>query len=147
MSTTYGAETSSLAAALAVMQIYEQEPVIEHLHRQGERLMRGINDAITENQLEGYFQLAGRPCNLVYVTRDANKDRSQAFRTLFLQETIKRGLLMPSLVVSYSHADADVDRTVEGVAGALGVYRQALDAGVEQFLVGKPVKPVFRPYN
>lgn len=147
LSTTYGAETSSLAAALEVMRIYEQEPVIEHLHRQGNRLVDGVNDAIAENELEEYFQLAGRPCNLIYVTRDAAGERSQAFRTLFLQETIKRGLLMPSLVVSYAHTDEDIDRTIAGIAGALRVYRQALDGGVERFLVGRPVKPVFRTFN
>lgn len=147
LSTTYGAETSSLAAALEVMRIYEQEPVIEHLHRQGNRLVDGVNDAIAENELEEYFQLAGRPCNLIYVTRDAARERSQAFRTLFLQETIKRGLLMPSLVVSYAHTDEDIDRTIAGIAGALRVYRQALDGGVERFLVGRPVKPVFRTFN
>lgn len=147
LSTTYGAETSSLAAALEVMRIYEQEPVIEHLHRQGNRLIDGVNDAIAENELEEYFQLAGRPCNLIYVTRDAARERSQAFRTLFLQETIKRGLLMPSLVVSYAHTDEDIDRTIAGIAGALRVYRQALDGGVERFLVGRPVKPVFRTFN
>jgi glutamate-1-semialdehyde 2,1-aminomutase len=147
LSTTYGAETSSLAAALEVMRIYEQEPVIEHLHRQGNRLIDGVNDAIAENELEEYFQLAGRPCNLIYVTRDAARERSQVFRTLFLQETIKRGLLMPSLVVSYAHTDEDIDRTIAGIAGALRVYRQALDGGVERFLVGRPVKPVFRTFN
>jgi glutamate-1-semialdehyde 2,1-aminomutase len=147
LSTTYGAETFALAAAMATIDVYEQEHVVEHLHRQGNRLCHGINQAIVANDLEGYFYLAGRPCNLIYATLDQGKERSQPFRTLFLQETIKRGLLMPSLVVSFSHTDADVDRTIEAVAGALGVYRKALNDGVEHYLVGRSVKPVFRPYN
>ena len=56
-------------------------------------------------------------------------------------------LLMPSLVVSYSHSDADIARTVEGIAGALEVYRKALDEGVEKHLVGLPSKVVHRKYN
>ncbi len=51
---------------------------------------------------------------------------------------------MPSLVVSFSHSDADIDRTVAGIDEALGVYRKALEDGVEKYLVGRPVKPVFR---
>ena len=68
-------------------------------------------------------------------------------RTLFLQETIRRGVLMPSLVVSYSHGDDDIDRTVEAIDGALAIYRRALDDGVERHLVGRPSQTVYRPYN
>src|SRR5262249_58188060 len=42
LSTTHGAETHALAAALANMQVYEQEPVIEHLYRQRARPWAGI---------------------------------------------------------------------------------------------------------
>ena len=48
--------------------------------------------------------------------------------------------------MSYSHTDADVDRTIEAVDGALAVYAKALSDGVEGYLVGRAVKPVFRPY-
>lgn len=147
LSTTYGAETHCLAAALETMRIYEKEPVVEHLYRQGEQLIRGIKQVIAENHLQGYFEVAGRPCNLIFATRDQEKQRSQSFRTLFMQETIRRGLLMPSLVVSYSHTDRDINQTVEGIAEALEIYRKALDEGVEKYLVGRPVKPVFRVYN
>ncbi len=147
LSTTYGAEGHALAAALETMKIYEQEPVIEHLHRQGERLIEGINQLVEEHQLNGYFGTAGRSCNLVFYTRDQENRPSQPFRTLFLQETIKRGLIMPSLVVSYSHSDEDIDRTIEGIGEALYIYRKAFDEGVEKYLVGRPSKPVFRTYN
>lgn len=61
---------------------------------------------------------------------------------------IKRGLLMPSLVVSYSHTDADIDRTISAISEALTVYARALaEGGVEKYLVGRLVKPVFRKYN
>jgi glutamate-1-semialdehyde 2,1-aminomutase len=147
LSTTYGAETHSLAAALETINIYERENVIEHLYRQGKRLTAGINDAVIENDLEGHFGVLSRPCNLIFFTRDQNKQPSQPFRTLFLQETLKRGVIMPSLVVSYSHTDEDIDRTIEVIAEALGVYRKALENGVENYLVGRPVQPAVRKYN
>jgi glutamate-1-semialdehyde 2,1-aminomutase len=40
-----------------------------------------------------------------------------------------------------------VDRTLEAVAGALEVYRRALEDGVEKYLEGRPVKPVWRARN
>jgi glutamate-1-semialdehyde 2,1-aminomutase len=146
LSTTHGAERHCLAAALETMRVYEREPVIDHLWRQGSRLAAGIERSVREHGLEGHFGTIGRPCNLVYFTRDAEKQPSQEFRTLFLQEIIKRGLLAPSLVVSYSHTDADVDRTLEVIHEALAVYRQALQNGVRGFLKGRPVKPVFRKH-
>jgi glutamate-1-semialdehyde 2,1-aminomutase len=147
LSYTYGAESHSLAAAIATMTVYEQEDVVGHLHRQGERLIKGITEVIEEHNLKDYVGLMGKPCNLLYYTLDQNSNRSQEFRTLFLQEVIKRGVIMPSLIVSYSHSDEDVDRTVQVFGEALGVYRRALDEGVEKYLVGRPSNIVFRKYN
>jgi glutamate-1-semialdehyde 2,1-aminomutase len=146
LSTTHGAERHSLAAAMETMRVYKREPVIDHLWRQGERLVQGVEKSIREHRLEGYFQTIGRPCSVVYATRDAEKQPSQPMRTLFLQESIKRGILAPSFVVSYSHTAGDVDRTVEAIHEVLLVYRKALEEGVEKYLLGRAVKPVFRKF-
>jgi glutamate-1-semialdehyde 2,1-aminomutase len=147
LSTTHGAESHALAAALETMRIYAREPVVETLWRQGSRLVEGVSQVARKLGLEEHFQVRGRPCCLMYATLDQKKESSQAFRTLFLQETMKRGLLLPSLVVSYSHSDADIQQTVDGIAEALLVYRRALDGGVDRYLQGRPVKPVFRRFN
>jgi glutamate-1-semialdehyde 2,1-aminomutase len=138
LSTTHGAETPALAAAIATMKVYQTEPVIEHLYQKGERLAGGMRAAIARHKLEDYVSVMGRPCGLLFGTKGPDKQPSQPFRTLFLQETIQRGVIMPSLVISYSHQDADVDRTVEAIDGALGIYAKALEEGVEKYLVGKP---------
>jgi glutamate-1-semialdehyde 2,1-aminomutase len=146
LSTTHGAERHGLAAALETMRVYSREPVIDSLWKQGERLAKGIAKSVREHRLEGYFETLGRPCCLVYATRDADQRPSQAFRTLFLQECIKRGLLAPSFVISYSHADADIERTLSVVHEALSIYRKALESGIDQYLMSRPVKPVFRKF-
>jgi len=147
LSTTHGAENHALAAAIATMQVYREQPVIEHLYRQGQSLIDGITPIIEELHLQKHFALVGRPCNLVYATRDREGKPSQPYRTLFMQEIIKRGVIGPSLVVSFSHTDQDISRTIEVVGEALQVYRKALDEGVEKYLVGRPVKPVDRQFN
>lgn len=147
ISTTHGAETHALAAAMATMTAYKNEPVVEHLWKQGERLEKGMNKVISDHGLQDNIVILGKPCCLVYGTRDQEKKPSQPFRTLFIQEIMKRGILASSLVVGYSHTDKDIDRTVEAIDGALGVYKKALNEGVEKYLVGKPVKPVFRRLN
>jgi glutamate-1-semialdehyde 2,1-aminomutase len=147
LSTTHGAENHSLAAAMETMRIYREDNVVEFLYRQGERLRTGINREIELLGVGDYFWLMGRPCNLIFATRDQSKQPSQPFRTLFLQEMIKHGFITPSLVVSFSHSDADIDRTIEAVGASLQVYRRALEDGVEKYLVGRPVKPVFRKFS
>jgi glutamate-1-semialdehyde 2,1-aminomutase len=147
LSLTHGAESHGLAAAREVIRVYRTENVVERLWQTGEQLRRGINQVIAQHGLGEYFSVLGRPCNLVYATRDRDKQPSQPFRTLFLQETIARGLLMPSLVVSLAHKSEDIARTVDGIDQALGVYARALDDGIDKYLKSRPVKPVFRTYN
>jgi glutamate-1-semialdehyde 2,1-aminomutase len=60
---------------------------------------------------------------------------------------IRRGVLAPSFVVSYSHSDADIEHTIDAAAEALRIYRKALQGNVSDYLVGRPVKPVFRPFD
>ena len=91
--------------------------------------------------------MVGRAPNLVYVARDESGMPSQAYRTLFLQETIERGFILPSLVVSYAHTQADIDLTIEAIAEALAVYRRALEDGIDRYLRGRPVQPVMRPFS
>lgn len=143
LSTTHGAEIPGLAAAIATMAVYRSEPVIETLYRQGTRLAKGVEQAIAKHGLADFVSVSGRPVNLLYGTRGPDKKPSQEFRTLFLQETIRRGILMPSLVVSYSHTDSDIDRTIDAIDGALEIYARALSDGVGGYLVGAPSRPVF----
>lgn len=147
LSTTHGAETHAMAAAIATMRVYRHEPVIEHLVRQGNTLRTAISQIASKHGLADYFGVHGHPACLAYSTLDEEGKPSQAFRSLFLQETIGRGILAPSLVVSYTHMDEDIEKTVDAVDGALGVYKKALEHGVEKYLVGRPSDVVFRRFN
>ena len=147
LSTTHGAETHALAAAIETMRIYRREDVVDTLYRQGERLRRGIREATTAHGVAASVDVLGRPCNLVFVTRDADGRPSQAYRALFMQELIRRGVIGPSFVVSYSHTDEDIDRTIDAVDGALGVYARALTDGIGPYLEGRPLKPSMRARN
>jgi glutamate-1-semialdehyde 2,1-aminomutase len=147
LSTTHGAETHSIAAARETLNVYKQCGVVGRLARQGERLRAGVNQAIVRHGIGKQFELIGRPCNIIFATKDANGERSQAFRTLFMQELIQRGVIGPSFVVCFSHSDEDIDRTIDIVDQALVVYKKALEDGVEKYLRGRAVKPVNRRFN
>jgi glutamate-1-semialdehyde 2,1-aminomutase len=147
MSLTHGAENHALAAALATMRFYKENPVIETLYGQGRKLADGVNRISEELGLRKQVSIIGPDCCSVFTSRDQDGQPSQPFRTLFLQETMKRGLLMPSSIVSYAHSDKDIEHTIERIGEALAVYKKALNEGIEKYLVGESVKPVFRKFN
>lgn len=148
LSTTHGAETPALGAATETMRIYRDEPVVEHLYRIGERLRVGFETVVADAGVQDHLKLTGRPCSLVFTTTDHDGQPSQAFRTLFMQELIRWGVLGPSFLVSYSHDENDIDVTVEAVRRAAQVYRQALDARTtDGLLVGQPSRTVYRRFN
>ena len=146
LSTTHGAETHSLAAAIATMQVYRTEPVIETLWSRGERLAAGLRAAASSAGVADHVPILGPPCCLVFGSRDEAGQPSQPFRTLLMQELIERGILATSLVVNFSHTEADIDSTIEAFEGAFAVYRRALDEDILKYLRGRPVKPAIRPF-
>ena len=146
LSTTHGGETHALAAAMATMRVFETEPVIEALWSRGTRLSEGLRQAASLHGVTEQVPILGRPCCLVFGSRDRAGQPSQPLRTLMLQELLKRGILASSLVVNYSHSEADIDRTIDAFDEAFAVYRRALDDGLEHYLAGRPVKPVFRTF-
>jgi glutamate-1-semialdehyde 2,1-aminomutase len=147
LSTTHGAETHAMAAAIANIQFYKSHNVIERLYEQGSKLEHAVMKASRDLKLEDKFSILGPACCSVYTTRDQNNQPSQAFRTLFLQETMKRGLIMPSTIVSYSHHDGEIEETTDIIHEALMVYRKALNEGIDKYLEGRSVQPVWRKYN
>jgi glutamate-1-semialdehyde 2,1-aminomutase len=106
-----------------------------------------MNQIAAELGLSSYFNVDGVPVNLNYITRDKSGQPSLSFRTLFSQEMIKAGVLIPWIAISYSHTETELDLTLEAVRKSLQVYKLALDAGVEKYLVGPAIKPVFRQFN
>lgn len=147
LSYTHGAESGALAAAKAVMRIYRTEPVIDTLWETGRRLRVGLEQAARAADVAAHFIVLGKPCCLTYATLDEHGRPSQPYRTLFLQETIRRGILAPSFVVSYTHTEEVIQQTIEAVYEALRVYRRALDEGIARYLQGRSVKPVWRRFN
>ena len=145
LSATHAGETHSIAAARATIAELCERDVIAHLWRIGGRLQAGINAAARDAGVADIVSCHGYPCSPA-LSFDGFGDRelSAALRTLFLQETIARGVLMPYIAPSFSHTDAEVDRTVDAVAAALVALREVLDgAPIEARLHGRAVKPVF----
>ena len=69
------------------------------------------------------------------------------YRTVFCQEMIRNGILMPYIAVAYEHTEKEIDRTLEAAGKAMKIYADALNGDVRGFVEGNVIKPVFRKYN
>jgi glutamate-1-semialdehyde 2,1-aminomutase len=147
LSTTHGAETTGLAAYLAVSETYEKRDVVAEMETQGSKLREGMEKVIADAGMSEHVVILGRPSCLVFGTKDHEGKPSQPFRTLFIQEMLRRRVLGQSLVISAAHTDDDIDLTVEAAAGAIKVYARAVEAGTtDGLLEGRPVAPAMREF-
>jgi glutamate-1-semialdehyde 2,1-aminomutase len=147
LSTTHGGEMCGLGAFIETMSIYQESDVCRYLWAYGAKLKAGMNNIASDLGIGEFFEVIGSAISLNYVTRDAQGSVSAAFRTLFAQEMIKSRVLIPWIAVSLSHTDKELGLTLDACYKALQIYKEALAKGVDKYLVGSEVKPVFRKYN
>lgn len=147
LSATHGGEMCGLRAFIETARVYREKEVCRHLWQYGEKLRKGLHEVAKEFGVSAHFSLEGPAISMNYITRDASCAPSMEFRTLFSQEMVRQGVLMPWVAVSLAHDATELDLTFEAARKALKVYAMALNDGVNEYLEGPAVKPVFRKYN
>ena len=146
-STTHGAEMSALGAFIKTIEIMKRDKVINHYWDYGKKLISGMNQIAIDLKIQDFFYVEGYPCSPNYITKDKDGAISLAFRTLFAQSMLDKKVLMPYIAVSYAHQEVELKVTLDAVQYALGIYKQALENGYENYLKSDIIKPVFRKYN
>ena len=147
ISSTHGAETHTLAAAIETIKTFKNNNVVKKNHELGQYLIDKCRELISQHQLESYIQLID--CNWMptFLFSDALGNLSVGFKTLAMQEMIARGVLFQGVFIPcFEHTIADIDFFANCFEQTLTVYKVALTQGYEMFLVGEPIKPVFRKY-
>lgn len=147
LSSTHGAEMTGLAAAKAVLGIYAEQDVCGHLNAYGEKLAGIWTDLAHHHGIGEYALLSGPHYGQVMVFLDSGMRPSLEFRTLFMQEMVRNGVLMPWISPSLAHGIAELDATARALDATFAAYSRALASCVHDFLEGPAVKPVFRKFN
>ena len=117
VSSTFGGDTLGLAAARAVLGVYEREDVIGMLWKRGEQLHEGFNEFSGRLGLPARFVGAHPVGQLVF-------DHPNAARLFlrFNEELLKRGIIIYSVCyTNFSHTEADIDDAVHAMGEALEV--------------------------
>ena len=148
MSTTHGGETHSLAAAIACINEIKKNNVIDHFWQTGKYLMNGVRRIAEEIGANNYITTYGYDVKPAFRFMDENGAESIVARTLFLQETVARGLIMPYVVPSYAHKKDHLDFALLCIRDALLAMKTAAEnGGMLKYVNGHIIKPVFRKYN
>ena len=148
LSGTHSAENHAIAAARETLRIFKTEPVVETMWSIGGALVEGLNMVAAEAGVPTTrFKAQGVACSPWYAFYEADGTASMPLRTLFLQEMIKRGVIINYIAPSWSHKPEHVARTVAAARDSLVVIKQAIDNGAGGLISGPIVKPVFRKFN
>lgn len=147
LSTTHGAEMSGLGAFVETIDYLKKHNVIEHLWSYGQDLITMMNEVTKDFGLEKNFITDGIPCSPYYLTFNKKGEHCLGLRTLFAQEMIKNGVLIPWIALSYAHKNEELNITKKAFTKTLEVYKKAIEEGYDKYLDGDIIKPVFRKYN
>lgn len=147
MSTTHGAEMCGLGAFIATVDFLIKNSVIDHLWEYGRKLKNLIYDLSLEYEISDSFKICGAPCSPYFRTLDKHGNNSLALRTVFVQEMLRKRVLMPWIALSFRHGEEEFELTRIALHHAFKIYKSAFENGASQFLQGGEIKPVFRPRN
>jgi len=145
-SSTFGGESISLAAAIAVVDKLRREPVIERLWATGRSLAGGVRELIAQRDLDDVVQLDGLDPWILLRFEDHPAGRGPALRTLVIRELLARGVLsLGTHNICYAHDEADIAWVLHAYEAALDTLSDAVIAGNVEENLGIPViEPVFQ---
>jgi glutamate-1-semialdehyde 2,1-aminomutase len=147
LSTTHGAEMCGLGAFVATMNFMQKHGVVDHIWNYGRQLIATMEQVALEHGVAESFKVGGFPCSPYYLTLDKDGANSLALRTLFNQEMVRNGVLIPWVALSFRHGVEELELTHVAIKKSFEVYRAALEEGVDKHLQGPVIKPVFRKFN
>lgn len=147
ISTTHGGETHAIGAGLATIDFYEKNNVIHKNQEFGQSVIDECRKIIDEYGLKERIIVSDSNWMVAFMFKNAENAADAYYRTLFLQEMIEHGVLFQGVLVPcYTHGDAELAFFLNAFRNACGVYREALQYGVNNYLIGEPAKPVFRKF-
>ncbi len=142
---TFGGELLSLAAARAVLDKLDREPVLETIAARGEQLIAGLQAIIQDHQLGAIFGVKGHPSWSFLTIADTPSATIFEIKTLLMQELHQRGFLsVGTHNISYAHGEAEIVALLTAYRDVLPMIGAAARSGnVRRQLRCEPLVPLF----
>jgi glutamate-1-semialdehyde aminotransferase len=138
-SLTFGGEALSLAASIETIREIQEKNVIKQIWLEGNKLKDGYNKLASEFGLSNYSKCVGwGPRSIIQFTDNKGNDWLE-LKSLFQQELVRRGILWIYHMLSYSHSDEDIQKTLDAYAEVMPILKKAINEDVNKYLIGKKV--------
>lgn len=135
-------ETLSLAAAKAVMEVFDKEDVAGKIAKNGKRLIEETEELISQNSLKEVMSIDGFPCRNSFIFNDYKDIPGADIRTFWIQELAKRCILSGGYhMMSLAHQDDEISFTFEKYDEVLKLIRNRIsDSSLSDSLQCPPAK-------
>lgn len=142
---TFGGETLSLAAADAVLNKLQTEPVIKTLWSLGEGLQNKLNQLIQSEGLTKIFNVSGYPVWSFFNIKDTSFATSYELKTLMLQSMFENNILnLGTHNLSFAHTQGDINQLIEGYNIFFEKVKIAQKNGIEELIRCDVLEPLFK---
>jgi glutamate-1-semialdehyde 2,1-aminomutase/spore coat polysaccharide biosynthesis protein SpsF len=129
VSGTFGGELLSMAAALATIKVLEEEDVIGHIWKMGQKLKDGYNE-----MFKNYSRCIGYPCRTFFELNDGQKG-------LLWENCLQRGVLFGyAQFINYSHKEDEIDITLDALRESAEIVKKNWDDPVSAMKGKCPVQ-------
>ena len=146
---TFGGETLSIAAAIAVVDKMIHEPVIEKLWSNGTLLSEGIKEKILLNDLSNIVTLKGKPPWTILSFHDNESASAEVMKTFYMVEMLNNGVLtLGTHNICYAHNDDDINMVLSAYDIVLSKLADEIKCGDLAKRLSVPIiQPVFQVRN
>lgn len=143
LSSTFGGETISLAAAVATIEKLEKYKINEKLQKTGMDFSQKFNFLLEKHQLKNEIMLTGHPAwlSLKYL-----KDSEFKMKTFMIYRLIQQGILIQiSHNLNASHTTEQINQCISAYDVAFSELSHALASGtLDEILPCAPIEPIFK---
>lgn len=146
VSTTFGGDSISMAAALATIEILEQPGFYEHIEKIGTMQLNGIAELIKKYNLGEVLSVSGMPAHAGVSFEGHGSLSYLDIQSVYSQTMIDNGILVFAIYnLSKSHTEEEAKAYLEATEKAFVLIKQAVEKdSVEGILRGGKVDPVFK---
>ena len=146
VSTTFGGDSISMAAALETIKILEQPGFYENLTKVGEIQRNGIVELINKYKLNDTLSVSGLPAHAGVAFEGHGSLNYLDIRSVYSQTMIQNGILVFAIYnLNGSHTEKEAARYLEATDKAFSLIRKAVENdSVDHILIGGKVDPVFK---
>ncbi len=143
---TFAGETLSLAATKATLTKMRNDDVLGHIHKMGDKLLKGLEQLINKYHAQEWISLAGHPAWSFLVMYARGKYSAIELKSLFLQEMSQLGFILGGgHNLSYAHKEKDIDALLNAYDQVLALLIKTIkEENFSTLFRGELLEPVFK---